>query len=231
MPAIPDERRRPEAEVWRAFDAAAPGILALLLDGLATAQRLLPDLKLDRLPRMADFARLACAAAPAFGWSKADMLAALDTNRADAVSTVIEADPIAVAVRDIAEAGAWEGTATDLLDVIRLKVSPEMQRERGFPKDGARLSTRLKRVAPALRRAGVARRDGEPVVPRLAVLASEPEPRPWGVGVAAEVVQGHGPFVPAGVAEDRHGVLGQDGARGVARPTGVSWQSCHPRTV
>ncbi len=157
LPPIPDDKRRPESEVWADFDAAAPGILALLLDGLVTARRRLPTLKLDRLPRMADFARLACAAAPAFGWAEADMLAAIEANRKASVETVVEADPIAEAVRAILAdcAGKWEGTASLLLEAVNMRVSAEVKNERGWPKDASRLSARLKRVSPALRRVGV----------------------------------------------------------------------------
>ena len=62
LPVIPDDRRRDEAAVGHDFDAARPGILGALLDGLVTALRRLPDLHLPKLPRMADFARVACAA-------------------------------------------------------------------------------------------------------------------------------------------------------------------------
>lgn len=115
LPVIPDDRRRPESEVRADFDAAHPGILALLLDGLATAIRRLPDLKLSKLPRMADFARVACAAAPAFGWKEADndkkdgMLDAILQNRDGVVATVLEADPLATAV----QAFAAEAAKTD----------------------------------------------------------------------------------------------------------------------
>ncbi len=156
LPPIPDAMRRPESKVWQAFEAAAPGILALLLDGLAMALRRLPTLELEMLPRMADFARLACAAAPAFGWTEADMLAALERNREASVATVIEADALAEAVRALAnDRDTWEGSPTKLLEEVNLKVSLDISRERGWPKDAARLSARLKRVAPALRRAGV----------------------------------------------------------------------------
>ncbi len=155
VPPIPDAARRPEAEVWRDFDAAAPGILAALLDGLAMALHRLPTLRIGNLPRMADFARLACAAAPAFGWTERDMLDALQANRAAAVHTVIEADPLADAVQMIGAGGTWEGSATQLLEKINCMVALEVQRAKGWPKDAARLSARLRRVAPALRRAGV----------------------------------------------------------------------------
>src|SRR5262249_14290503 len=40
---IPDEKRKTEAQLWAAFDAARPGILGGLLDVVAKALQLLPD--------------------------------------------------------------------------------------------------------------------------------------------------------------------------------------------
>jgi len=156
LPAIPDDRRQPEADIWAGFANAAPGILALLLDALVLALRNGPGLKLPRLPRMADFARIACAAAPAFGWTAEAMIAALEDNRAVAVAGVIESDAIASAVQAIAEEEqAWRGTSTELLLKLNERTSLERQRERDWPRDAVRLSNRLRRVAPALRRAAV----------------------------------------------------------------------------
>ena len=157
LPAIPDAQRRTEAEVWRDAEAAAPGTLALLLDGLVLALRDGPGLVMPNPPRMADFARLACAAAPAFGWTAAEMLAALAGNRRQAVAQVIEADAIASAVQAFAleRETVWQGTARELLDVVNERTPLERQRERDWPKDPTRLSRALRRVIPALRRAGV----------------------------------------------------------------------------
>jgi Bifunctional DNA primase/polymerase, N-terminal len=156
LPAIPDDQRRPEAEVWQDYNAAAPGILALLLDALVLALRDAPGLRLERLPRMADFARVACAAAPALGWTVEQMLAAMADNRAGAVAGVIEADTIAATVQAIAaEERIWQGTASELLSEINRRTSPDRQRERDWPKDATRMSGKLRRVAPTLRRAGV----------------------------------------------------------------------------
>lgn len=156
LPAIPDHRRRPEEDIWASFDSAAPGILALLLEGLVLALRHAPGLKLSRLPRMADFAKIACASAPAFGWTVEAMLDAIEDNRAGAVAGVIEADAIASAVQAIAaEEQFWQGTATELLVRLNDRTSLERQREKDWPRDATRMSNRLRRVAPALRRAGV----------------------------------------------------------------------------
>ncbi len=154
--AIPDDKRRAEAEVWRDFAAAAPAVLGLLLDALARALADMSTLHLPRLPRMADFARLVCAAAPAFGWTAGDMMDAIEGNRVDAVEAVIEADPVATAVRGFMEGqhGAWAGTASELLAIVNDGTPDELQRDRAFPKSAGRLSAHLRRIAPGLRRAG-----------------------------------------------------------------------------
>jgi hypothetical protein len=105
---------------------------------------------------MADFARLAAAMAPAFGWTEADMLSALEENRAAAVAGVIESDGIAVAVQAIAEEkGRWLCTASELLGAINERTPLDRQRQRDWPKDATRLSQKLRRVSPALRRVGI----------------------------------------------------------------------------
>ena len=77
-------------------------------------------------------------------------------NREAAVAMIIEADGVAQAVHSlVTEQGEWSGTASALLELVKQRVPPDVLRERGWPKDGARLSARLKRVAPALRRAGL----------------------------------------------------------------------------
>jgi hypothetical protein len=56
LEAIPEDKRRPEGELSKAFDLARPRILGALLDAIAMGLRLLPETKLETLPRMADFA-------------------------------------------------------------------------------------------------------------------------------------------------------------------------------
>jgi hypothetical protein len=162
---ISDEVRRDEAEMRGTIAAAVPGILALLLDAMATAIRALPTLKLSRMPRMADFTRLACAAAPAFGWTADDVFTAIMENRQIAVEAVIDADPVATAVlafleqRQAAPQAAdstylWIGTATELLGILKRFVPEETVKSRTWPKLAHQLSGRLKRAAPALRNRG-----------------------------------------------------------------------------
>jgi hypothetical protein len=167
LPAISDEDRRDEAEMDEAIAAAVPGVLALLLDAMVTAMQNLPTLKLPRMPRMADFCRLACAAAPAFGWTADEIFTAIIENREIAVEAVIAADAVATAVlafleerkaaaNDGGSGYLWMGTATELLGALRRLVPEETSKTRAWPETGHHLSGRLKRAAPALRSRGFA---------------------------------------------------------------------------
>ena len=55
LPHVHEGRRRPEKQVWHDFEAAKPLILGALLDAASHGMRTLPEVRLDHLPRMADF--------------------------------------------------------------------------------------------------------------------------------------------------------------------------------
>ena len=97
LEAIPEERRRPEAELWATFDAERPRILGALLDAAVQGLKMLPDTTLERLPRMADFALWATACETAI-WPAGTFWSAYCANRDEVVDNVIEADPVAAAV-------------------------------------------------------------------------------------------------------------------------------------
>jgi hypothetical protein len=68
LPPIPEERRRPEAELWREFEEARPRILAALFDAVSGALGAVEDVRLEGNLRMADFAVWSTAAEGALGW-------------------------------------------------------------------------------------------------------------------------------------------------------------------
>jgi hypothetical protein len=55
---IPKDDRLPEKEFWSRFEQYRPGILGYFLNALQAAMSNIGSVKLDRLPRMADFAHL-----------------------------------------------------------------------------------------------------------------------------------------------------------------------------
>ena len=93
-------------------------ILAFL-DAVAVGLRNIDHVRIAELPRMADFSKLVVACEPALPWPTCGFLAASTGTRAEAVALELESDPVAVAVRRLVEErGSWEGTASELLEVL-----------------------------------------------------------------------------------------------------------------
>ena len=140
--------RKSEDDVWASFHAAHASILGALLDAMELPQN---------LPRMADFAHWVIACEPAL-WPQDTFINAYNANILAAVESVLEASPVAVAVRQLMEnlvSGKWEGTATRLLEDLTCLVSERTAHSESWPGSGRALSGRLRRAASFLRRVGV----------------------------------------------------------------------------
>lgn len=152
--------RRTEAEMARAFDADAPGIFAALLDGLALAAKSHAAVRLEKPPRMADFAAWAVAGLPALGITGAAFLDAYQRNRAELAELAVEASPVASAlVAYMDSRDKWEGSSADLLGRLA-DASPGAAGGQSWPRSPKGLLGALRRVAPALRAAGITVADG-----------------------------------------------------------------------
>jgi len=152
---IPEERRRPEQELWAAFEAERPRLLGVLLDAVAKGLAELPRTKLERLPRMADFALWAAACETAL-WDAGTFWSTYCGNRDEAVEGVIDADPIAATVRALmATRTEWTGTASDLLGVLAETAGERVAKAKTWPDSARALAGRLRRAATFLRKIGV----------------------------------------------------------------------------
>lgn len=150
---IPEELRRPEGELWAAFEAERPKILGALLDAVVVGLKRLPETSLPKLPRMADFALWATACEAAM-WSAGTFMSAYAGNLEDVVEGVLEASPVAVAVRAMMqERTVWAGTASALLQA--LPVDERTAKSKGWPHTPNTLSGKLRRDATFLRRVGI----------------------------------------------------------------------------
>jgi putative DNA primase/helicase len=156
LPEIPDKNRRPEDEFWQAFEVVRPRILGALLDAVSAALRHLPTVQVSPLPRMADFAKWATAAAPALGWEPQVFLDAYVQNRDDAHALAVEGSAVAQAVHTLAgKEKHWGGTATELLVALKAQAVLGPESLQGLPKNARALSAALRRLAPDLRALGV----------------------------------------------------------------------------
>ena len=151
---IPPEERREESDVLAQFKEMLPRVLGALYTAAACALRNLPDIELERLPRMADAAKWITAAESALGVPEGTFLAALDRAHAEASATVVGADPVAMAVARWAPAAPWRGSAGDLLSLLGAQ-GADNGRDRDWPKSAAAMASALRMLAPDLLAVGI----------------------------------------------------------------------------
>jgi hypothetical protein len=183
LPAIPEDRRRAEAELFEAFHNVRPQILGALLDAIAVALHRLPSIKLPGLPRMADFALWATAAETAFAWPGGTFIAAYQGNRESANEVALEASVVARPFLELLEAqGEWTGSSGELLKVLEERQGDGARKLAGWPKNPRSLSGHLKRLAPNLRAAGwTLEQDRSSKKRRWTIHGVENAPRPSSV--------------------------------------------------
>jgi hypothetical protein len=154
---IPDGHRIPEKQLWQGFEDARPVIFSALLNGLAFALRDLANVRLSALPRMADPVLWATAGETAFGWPQGTFLSVYLENLKEGAIASVEAHPVGLAIRQLLDGKAeWLGEAQRLLEALRETASEELTKARNWPANARSLSVSLRRLAPALRRSGVA---------------------------------------------------------------------------
>ena len=155
LEAMPEARRRTEAEFGAAFAAAVPQIFGALLDGLVAGLSNLASVKIADKPRMADVAVWAEACTRAY-WKPDTFITAYRAGLATSVELVVEASMVGTAVRQLmASHTEWSGTAQELLTKLTAMVGEQAAKQPGWPKRPNTLSNKLRRVTPALRKVGI----------------------------------------------------------------------------
>jgi energy-coupling factor transporter ATP-binding protein EcfA2 len=158
--AIPDDQRRDEKKLWEDFMTARPQILGALLSSVSHALKNSATVKLDRKPRMADFALWAVAAEPGLGLSDGAFMKAYEGNRAVAHEIALDTSP-AIEIREFMDsltAAEWEGRASDLLkelNAILARKNEDPKTKYGWPQNPTRMGGDLRRVTPHLRSVGI----------------------------------------------------------------------------
>lgn len=156
LPVIADTARLEESIAQTRFDDLRPGLLGGLCTALSHALRELPNTKLTRKPRMADFAVWATAAEGAMGWLAGTFMAAYQRSQEGGIDTALEASPFASAlIRLMADRQSWSGTATELLRILDLRNHDPAAKAHAWPKTAMMASNALKRAAPLLRHHGI----------------------------------------------------------------------------
>lgn len=115
---IDRNKRLNENKLMNEFNSDKPIILGAICNILVDVLRIYPSVKLEKYPRMADFAGYAFAVAEAMtGYSGDEFIKAYDAVEDRQVATALNASPTAQAARFlVSKTGGWQGTATDFLN-------------------------------------------------------------------------------------------------------------------
>jgi hypothetical protein len=118
-----------------------------LLDAAAYGLRRLPRVRLERAPRMADFALWATACETAL-WPPGTVARAYDANRRAAIEGVIEADPVAALCGRSwpSAAHGWEGPR-----IFCVRVPPQREMGRIEPQAGREIRVPLQDACAVVR--------------------------------------------------------------------------------
>ena len=152
--SIRPEIRRDEGQFWREFSERRPRILGALLDAAVTGLRNLSQVKLERPPRLADFALWVTACEGALGMKPGEAMGACRANCAEARDLALEATPLYQPLAELAREG-FTGTVAELRARLDSMVSEALRRSVRWPKAPNALSNAIRRMAPDLRAAGI----------------------------------------------------------------------------
>lgn len=168
---IAPDKRVDEATFWATFNADRPMLFGALLDAIAGTLKHLPNVKLNRMPRMADFAKIACAYAEYTGIGADRMLDIIMSHTARQTQEVLDADPVATAIRDfIQKRGSWSGTAAELLVLITPASKPD-----NWPKQANALARKINVLHATLNECGISVRRDRAGTSRKMTLESSAE--------------------------------------------------------
>ncbi len=176
LPPVNDDARLRKEDLWREFEQARPSICGALYDAVSVALRRIDSVKLDCLPRMADFAAWAVAAEPAFSIPQGTFIEAYNVNRATANTTVLDDSPLPEAVMKLLAAQPkflWTGRASELLEELKQHVSEQALRDKAWPKAANALTNKLRRLGPSLRAVDIEFRESRIGKERTRILTLE----------------------------------------------------------
>lgn len=155
---IPEDRRREQQEVYSSFEEDRPYILGAILDVLSKAMQIYPTVKLNKMPRMADFCRWGYAIGEAIGGFGDEFLKEYYDNRTVQNKEAVEGDVVGTLIFEfMREKYEWTGRISELLERLREEAPKHGMdsRDRGIPQRPNVLSHRVKEVKSNLEEMGI----------------------------------------------------------------------------
>jgi hypothetical protein len=152
---IKESRRIEERKLWERFNQERARIFTAILDALVSVLRNRHKISF-KLPRMADAAIWAAAGETALGFKPGTFIRAYRENLGESARATLEADPVGVAIDQLLEKQEqWKGEPSELLKDLGAIASDKIREQENWPRSVRSLGHCLRRIAPALRRAGI----------------------------------------------------------------------------
>lgn len=163
LPTISAHRRLTKVEWSERCERSIPGIMGAIFDAVSRSLQNWNNVKLPELSRMADFEKWATAARLNGATETGRFSEVYERNRSDVNATILEGSDLGSAIITLVDLGnSFHGTATSLLEMLRLSQHLHQQRVPGWMKNPQTLSGELRRIVPNLARAGIlVRWDGQ----------------------------------------------------------------------
>jgi hypothetical protein len=158
---IDKRKRRKIKDMHREFEIILPHLLGCIFDSIAQVLNRIGEVKLQELPRMADFAELGELIARCLGYPEGIFIKTYNDNIGFTNKEAIESNPVATAIINLMDKQAmWIGKAKDLklkLDelVASDKSLSSMMHSNLWPKTPHAIRARLNDVSPNLKEIGI----------------------------------------------------------------------------
>lgn len=156
VPVIPSDKRRSDSEIQTTFNRELPGIFGAILDSLVSIKQKVPYIRLSKLPRMAEFAKVAVAGLGHFGLPQETVLEYLFANQNEAIESCLELNPLARVILKFMESKSfWTGSMTQLKNEFDRIVYDLGIKDRTYPDSLQGLSRAIDRLTPVLKGQGI----------------------------------------------------------------------------
>lgn len=152
LATIDDKSRRDEGEIDPRFAEIAPRLLGAFCGLLSKTLAARPHVRLERRPRMADFARVLAAVDAVRG---SQSLATYLGQRERLAAEVVDGDPVGSVVAEWLEATSGTVHTLNMKELRRALVAHDSECADRLPRTDKGLGGVLRRLAPALRLHGV----------------------------------------------------------------------------
>lgn len=148
---IPDDKRRPEADVLQDFESQKAKLLGACFDALSKAMAIKEGLKFSKLPRMADFAAWGAAIAIALGYSQEEFFEAYEQNRGRQVEESLESSPVAAVVMHFLRSHpVLSGTTSEVHKVVLEHAEAAGIDGRSLPRNPKSFGRAIVEITPSL---------------------------------------------------------------------------------